>query len=395
MLTFANLALRRGTLLLFNDVSFTIHKGRKVGLIGANGAGKTSLFKLITGELEADAGTLDFPQSMEISYLEQEVAATEELALEYVKGGDRHWVEINREIDQAEREEKFEKIAVLHERMDAIDGYTANTRAEQLLMGLGFKVDEFSKPLSSFSGGWRIRLNLARTLMSPAELLLLDEPTNHLDLDAIMWLSNWIKQFQGSMILISHDREFLDETVNSIAYLSNKSIELFSGNFSQFEIIKAARLAEQQSSYVKQQREIKHMQDFVSRFRAKATKARQAQSRIKALERMERIAPAHIDSPFSFQIPTAEKSSDPLLLLDQCELGYTDAILSNVSLSLHPGDRIGLLGHNGAGKTTLMKTLSGELPLIRSAASKQSNTKTKGRRIEGENLQIGYFPSTR
>lgn len=391
MLTFANLALRRGTLLLFSDVSFTIHKGRKVGLIGANGAGKTSLFKLITGELEADTGALDFPQNMEISYLEQEVAATSELALDYVKSGDRHWARIDQAITKAEQDGEFEKLATLHEQMDSIDGYTANARAEQLMMGLGFQVDEFSEPLSSFSGGWRIRLNLARTLMSPADLLLLDEPTNHLDLDAIMWLSSWIKQYHGSMILISHDREFLDETVNTIAYLYNKSIELFSGNFSQFEIIKAARLAEQQSSYVKQQREIRHMQDFVRRFRAKATKARQAQSRIKALERMEVIAPAHIDSPFSFQIPTAEKSSDPLLLLDQCNLGYTNPILSEVAISLHPGDRIGLLGHNGAGKTTLMKSLSGELPLLKKSVEARDNTGTIGRRIEGENLQIGYF----
>jgi len=391
MLTFANLALRRGTLLLFSDVSFTIHKGRKVGLIGANGAGKTSLFKLITGELEADTGALDFPQNMEISYLAQEVAATSELALDYVKSGDRHWARIDQAITKAEQDGEFEKLATLHEQMDSIDGYTANARAEQLMMGLGFQVDEFSEPLSSFSGGWRIRLNLARTLMSPADLLLLDEPTNHLDLDAIMWLSSWIKQYHGSMILISHDREFLDETVNTIAYLYNKSIELFSGNFSQFEIIKAARLAEQQSSYVKQQREIRHMQDFVRRFRAKATKARQAQSRIKALERMEVIAPAHIDSPFSFQIPTAEKSSDPLLLLDQCNLGYTNPILSEVAISLHPGDRIGLLGHNGAGKTTLMKSLSGELPLLKKSVEARDNTGTIGRRIEGENLQIGYF----
>jgi ATP-binding cassette subfamily F protein 3 len=391
MLTFANLALRRGTLLLFSDVSFTIHKGRKVGLIGANGAGKTSLFKLITGELEADTGALDFPQNMEISYLEQEVAATAELALDYVKSGDRHWARIDQAITEAEQDGEFEKLATLHEQMDSIDGYTANARAEQLMMGLGFQVDEFSEPLSSFSGGWRIRLNLARTLMSPADLLLLDEPTNHLDLDAIMWLSGWIKQYHGSMILISHDREFLDETVNTIAYLYNKSIELFSGNFSQFEIVKAARLAEQQSSYVKQQREIKHMQDFVRRFRAKATKARQAQSRIKALERMEVIAPAHIDSPFSFQIPTAEKSSDPLILLDQCNLGYTNPILNEVSISLHPGDRIGLLGHNGAGKTTLMKSLSGELPLLINSIDERDNTGTIGRRIEGENLEIGYF----
>ena len=380
MLTFTNLALRRGTELLFEDVSFTIHRGQKVGLIGANGAGKTSLFAMLTGDLEPDRGSFDYPADTRIAWLEQEVPATAQHAIDYVLSGDEHLIAIRDEIAKIEQEERYEHLAELHEQMAAIDGYSARARGEQLMVGLGFAHDDFEKPLGDFSGGWRVRLNLAKTLMAPSDLLLLDEPTNHLDLDAIIWLSDWIKHYQGTLVLISHDREFLDETVGSILYLYRRHIELVSGNYSQFERIKAERLAEQQSNYEKQQREIKHMQDFVRRFRAKATKARQAQSRIKALARMELIAPAHIDSPFRFEIPTARKISDPLLALDQAVLGYGELrVLEEVRLSLHPGDRIGLLGHNGAGKSTLVKSLQGELPLI------------AGNRVEGHNLAIGYF----
>ncbi|MBD3648287.1 MAG: ATP-binding cassette domain-containing protein, partial [Pseudomonadales bacterium] len=259
-------------------------------------------------------------------------------------------------------------------------GYSARSRAEQLMAGLGFSEDEFNQPVRQFSGGWRIRLNLARTLMSPSDLLLLDEPTNHLDLDAILWLSNWIKHYQGALLLISHDREFLDETVEEIAWLHDQRIELFPGNYSRFEHIKAERMAAQHSAWEKQQREVKHMQDFVRRLRAKATKARQAQSRIKALERMEMIAPAHIDSPFRFSIPHAPKTSNPLLVLDRARLGYGDTVvLSDVRLTLMPGDRIGLLGHNGAGKSTLVKSLRGEIDIL------------DGHRTPGINLVIGYF----
>ena len=379
MLSFNQIALRRGTELLFENVSFTIHRGLKVGLIGANGTGKTSFFELILGELEADLGDMDYPSDLKIAHLQQEVAATDQKAVDYVLGGDNEWVEIETSLNAAEKAGQYDQIAVLHDRMDVIDGYTARARAQQMLAGLGFAQDDFNKSLRSFSGGWRIRLNLARTLMAPSDLLLLDEPTNHLDLDAILWLSTWIRHYQGSMILISHDREFLDETIENIAYLYRQTIELFSGNYSQFEIVKAARLSEQQSNYEKQQREIKHMQDFVRRFRAKATKARQAQSRIKALERMELIAPAHIDSPFKFVIPPAEKSSNPLLSLDQAELGYDLPVLHDVRLNLHPGDRIGLLGHNGAGKSTLIKSLSGLLPML------------AGERHDGANLVLSYF----
>ena len=379
MLSLNNLALRRGTDLLFSGASFTVHQGRKVGFIGANGAGKTSLFKLILGELEIDEGSLEYPPGTRIAHLEQEAPASSEIALTYVLAGDKALTQTLTAIQETEVSGDYAQIARLHEKLDSLDGYTAKSRAEQLMLGLGFQAPDFQRPLSAFSGGWRIRLNLAQALMTPSDLLLLDEPTNHLDLDAIVWLANWIKAYRGSLLLISHDREFLDETVDSIAYLHHQTIELFTGNYSQFELLKAARLAEQQSNYEKQQREVKHMQDFVRRFRAQATKARQAQSRIKALSRLELIAPAHIDSPFHFQIPTADKFSDPLLSLVDVDIGYSTPILSNIRLSLHPGDRLGLLGHNGAGKTTLVKTLQGELPTLR------------GVRQAGLNLQIGYL----
>lgn len=379
MLSFNQVALRRGAKLLFEAATFTIHKHNKVGLIGANGAGKSSLFKMIMGELESDTGSIDMPQDLRIAHLSQEVAASDELARDYVLGGDAEWCDIQAKLKQAEDSGESADIGELHEALDSIDGYTTIPRAEQLMAGLGFATEEFEQPLKAFSGGWRIRLNLARTLMTRSDLLLLDEPTNHLDLDTIVWLVTFLKQYQGAMVLISHDREFLDDTVDHIAYLNQQSIELFTGNYSQFELIKAARLAEHQASYEKQQREIAHMQDFVRRFRAKATKAKQAQSRIKALARLEVIAPAHVDSPFSFRLPSSDKTSDPLLTLDQAEIGYQEAILDSVSFSLHPGDRIGLLGHNGAGKTTLVKALRGDLPLL------------SGQRHEGANLAIGYF----
>ena len=379
MLSFNNLALRRGTNLLFEDVSFTVHRDNKVGLVGANGTGKTSLFKMIQGEIDSDEGDFKYPPDLKIACLAQEVPGTDELALSYVMSGDLKLLEIQNSITKAENEQDYGALGELHSQFEDHDGFTAKSRAEQLLVGLGFSEEEFSKPLKDFSGGWRVRLNLAKTLMQPADLLLLDEPTNHLDLDAIIWLGNWIKSFKGAMLLISHDREFLDECVGFIAHLHNSTIELYKGNYSQFEIRKAARLAELESNYNKQQREISHMQDFVRRFKAKATKARQAQSRIKALERMELIAPAHIDSPFQFTIPETEKISNPLIVLEDADLGYSDAIINKVKITFRPGDRIGLLGVNGAGKSTFVKSLKGDLQLL------------QGNKIEGKNLKIGYF----
>ena len=379
MLSFTNLALRRGPNLLFEDASFVIHHDKKVGLIGANGAGKTSLFKMITGELDVEEGYLDYPQDLRISYLAQEVPSTDEVAVQYVLEGDKQLIEIQEKIKLAEANEKFEALGELHAIFNSMDGYAALSKAEQLMIGLGFTQEDLTKSVKDFSGGWRVRLNLARTLMQPSDLLLLDEPTNHLDLDAIVWLADWIKSFKGALILISHDREFLDECVNTIAHIHRQAIELYTGNYSQFEEVKALRLAEQAATFKKQQREIAHMQDFVRRFKAKATKARQAQSRVKALERMEVIAPAHVDSPFHFSIPQADKISDPLLTLDEATLGYSEPVLQKINLSLHPGDRIGLLGPNGAGKSTLMKSLVGAISVL------------DGHKFEGGNLKVGYF----
>ena len=379
MLSFNNLELVLGGKTLFDDVSLTIHHHQKVGLIGANGTGKTSLFKVIKKEIEVDQSSVSYPNDLRISYLAQEVPASDEIALQYVLSGDYRLLEIQHEIELAEKEEKFEILAELYETYSAMNGYSAKSKAEQLMVGLGFKSEDFNKPLKDFSGGWRVRLNLAKTLMQPSDLMLLDEPTNHLDLDAILWLSNWIKSFPGALILISHDRDFLDDCVSFIAHLYHQSIELYSGNFTQFEILRAAKLAEIQSNYVKQQKEVAHMQSFINRFKAKATKARQAQSRVKALEKMELIAPAHIDSPFNFTISETEKISNPLISLSDSSLGYNKPILSMVNLSIAPGDRIGLLGPNGAGKSTLIKSIVGSISLI------------DGQREAGTNFKVGYF----
>jgi len=379
MLSFRNVSLRRGINVLFSAANFTVHRGNRVGLIGANGSGKSSLFQMILSELEADTGEIELAGDNRIAHMAQEVSASQQPAIEYVMAGDDALGETLEALRSAEQDEAFERLAALHEKMENIDGYSARARAATLLDGLGFKTDEIERPITDFSGGWRIRLNLARTLMSPAELMLLDEPTNHLDLDAIIWLTDWIRHYPGTLILISHDREFLDSTVNYIAHLHGGTIELYTGNYTAFERIRSERLALQQASYEKQQREIVHMQDFVRRFRAKATKAKQAQSRIKALERMELIAPAHVDSPFSFEILAQEKTSTPLLSLQDAALGYDAPVLSDVNLSLLPGDRLGLLGANGAGKSTLIKTLKQELPLL------------AGQLTAGANLKTGYF----
>jgi len=357
----------------------TLYQGAKVGLVGANGIGKTSLFKLITGELDVDTGNLALPRQLKIAHMAQEVHASQQTALTYVLAGDDTIDQILTDIREAEDAGAYSRLASLHESLADNDGYRAKSRAEKLLTGLGFQQDQFQQPLNAFSGGWRVRLNLARTLMKRSDLLLLDEPTNHLDLDAILWLAEWIKNYEGTLILISHDRELLDDCVTQIAFMHHQSVELYSGSYSQFELTRAERLANQQKQFTKQQKEIRHMEDFVRRFRFKASKAKQAQSRLKALNKMAQVAEVHLDSPFNFQINTAERISDPLLELEAADLGYEQPVLSKINLSIRPGDRIGLLGANGAGKSTLLKTLKGELNLL------------AGERICGAHLRIGYF----
>ena len=380
MLQLDNLSLRRGPRLLFEGASFQVHPGQKVGVTGANGTGKSSLFSLILNELHADVGDLRYPRDWLIASVAQQTPADERAAIEYVLDGDTELRAVEKSLAEAETEDDGDRLAVLHGRFEAIDGYTAGSRAAQLLHGLGFSTQDAARPVNDFSGGWRMRLNLARALMCRSDLLLLDEPTNHLDLDAVIWLEDWLRSYPGTLLLISHDRDFLDSVTSHIAHFERQRITLYSGNYSAFERLRAQRLANQQAAYQKQQREILHIRSYVDRFRAKARKARQAQSRLKALQRMEQIAPAHVDSPFHFSLRAAEKNPDPLLRLDGVSAAYADTtIISQVKLSLSPGDRIGLLGPNGAGKSTLIKLLAGVLPV------------QQGLRETAKDLKVGYF----
>ncbi len=380
MIQFRSLTLARGARRLIEDATLQIHPGWRVGLVGANGSGKSSLFALLRGELHADSGDCEMPGGWIIASVAQETPALPTPALEYALDGDVELRAIERELASAEAAQDGHRVGELHVRLHEIGGYAAPARAAALLSGLGFADHDFARPVSDFSGGWRMRLNLAQALMSRSDLLLLDEPTNHLDLDAVVWLERWLASYRGTLLLVSHDRDFLDACVTHVAHLHAQRLVLYTGNYSAFETQRAAQLAVQQAMFEKQQREVAHLERFVERFRAKATKARQAQSRLKALDRMERIAAAHVDAPFDFDIPAPPRAPDPLLVLEEVSAGYADRpVLDQVNLTLRPGARLGLLGPNGAGKSTLVKLLSGEIDPI------------TGRRTEGNGLAIGYF----
>jgi ATP-binding cassette subfamily F protein 3 len=380
MITLRQLTLRRGPRILLQEVDLTLHRAQKVGIIGANGSGKSSLFALLLGELHQDAGDLDMPPRLVISHVAQETPAAEASAIDYVIDGDAELREIERALQEAEAGHDGTHLAELHGRFDAVDGYTARARAARLMDGLGFGTAQLDQPVGEFSGGWRMRLNLARALMCRSDLLLLDEPTNHLDLEAVIWLEQWLRSYPGTLLLISHDRDFLDNTVDCICHLEQRQLKLYTGNYAEFERARAANLALQQAAHEKQKREIAHLQSYVDRFRAQATKARQAQSRLKALDRMEIIAAAHVDSPFYFSFQPPQSSPNPLLRLENAAAGYHGkAVVENVSMTLEAGARLGLLGPNGAGKSTLIKLLGGTLAPL------------SGKREEGKGLKIGYF----
>ncbi|MBD8492312.1 ATP-binding cassette domain-containing protein [Pseudomonas syringae] len=380
MIRIQDLTLQRGPQRLLENAELTLHAGQKAGLIGANGAGKSSLFALLRGELSPDSGDCRLPADWRIAHMRQEIETLERLAVDYVLDGDLLLRDVQQQLIAAEAAHDGAALARLHAEFDSADGYTADARARKLLAGLGFSNEQMERPVGSFSGGWRMRLNLAQALMCPSDLLLLDEPTNHLDLDAILWLEDWLKGYPGTLLLISHDRDFLDAVVDHIAHVEQRKITLYRGGYSAFERARAERLAQQQQAYEKQQVQRAHMEKYIARFKAQATKARQAQSRIKALERMEELSAAHVDSPFNFVFRESDKLSRPLLDLSDARLGYGDkVILEKVKLQLVPGARIGLLGPNGAGKSTLIKNLAGELEPI------------SGRLQRGENLSVGYF----
>ncbi|MBC3380256.1 ABC transporter ATP-binding protein [Serratia fonticola] len=362
MIVFSSLQIRRGTRVLLDNATATVNPGQKVGLVGKNGCGKSTLLALLKGEIAADGGSYTFPNNWALAWVNQETPALEVPAIEYVIDGDREFRQLEAELQVANDNNDGHAIATLHGKLDALDAWTIRSRAASLLHGLGFSNEQLQSPVRAFSGGWRMRLNLAQALVCRSDLLLLDEPTNHLDLDAVIWLERWLKSYQGTLVLISHDRDFLDPIVDKILHIENETINEYTGNYSSFERQRATKLAQQQSLYQSQQEKVAHLQSYIDRFRAQATKAKQAQSRIKMLERMELIAPAHVDNPFTFSFRQPESLPNPLLRMEKVSAGYGDkVILQSIKLNLVPGSRIGLLGRNGAGKSTLIKMLAGTL----------------------------------
>jgi ATP-binding cassette, subfamily F, member 3 len=380
MIKLTHLALRRGIRVLFESVNVTVHQGNKVGITGANGCGKSSLFALMLNQLQSDEGDLEMPSDLAIAHVAQETPAETKSAIDYVLDGDNELRRIQQNLIQAEKDDDGVAQAHLHHQMDTIDAYSAMARAGKLMLGLGFQSSELEQPVSDFSGGWRMRLNLAQALMCRSDLLLLDEPTNHLDLDAVIWLEEWLLSYRGTLLLISHDRDFLDKVVGHVMHIEHQSIKIYTGNYSAFEKNRAEQLAQQQVMFEKQQRDIAHMEDFIRRFKAKASKAKQAQGRVKALERMELISQAHVDSPFYFKFFKPAKLPHPLMRLENVCAAYGETkILTKVDMTILPGDRIGLLGHNGAGKSTLIKLLAKQI------------SPSEGQLEISSETNIGYF----
>jgi ATP-binding cassette subfamily F protein 3 len=380
MIRLSQITLARGAKVLLEAADLAVNPGERVGLVGANGSGKSSLFALLRGELHADKGEVDFPAHWRIAHVAQETPALERSAVEYAIDGDTSLRRLEARLAEAEAANHGERIAELHAALGDADAYTARSRAERLLTGLGFRQAELERPVSSFSGGWRMRLNLAQALMAPSELLLLDEPTNHLDLDAIVWLEDWLRRYPGTLVVVSHDRDFLDGVVNVVAHIEGRKLRRYSGNYSSFEAQRVQHVRLAAAQYEKQQRERAHLQSFIDRFRAKATKARQAQSRMKMLAKMEDLAPLHAAAPFSFEFREPLRAPNPLLVLEEVAAGYGDkVVLSRVTLSIQAEQRIGLLGVNGAGKSTLIKTIAGVLAPLGGSA------------VFNKGVAIGYF----
>ncbi|MFC3908738.1 ABC-F family ATP-binding cassette domain-containing protein [Legionella dresdenensis] len=381
MLTLRQITLSRGNKVLLKDASVTLFEKQKVGLVGHNGCGKSSLFGLILGQLIADTGECQLNPQLRISYLSQQLPDSEEPALDFVLAGDDEYAHLQRTLIKAEQDGNHELVVQCHERLNQTGGYSKPALAATIMSGLGFKASQQTNPVNSFSGGWRMRLSLARCLMKPADLLLLDEPTNHLDMEAIFWLEKWLKQTPASVLLISHDREFLDAFVTHILHIEQQSMNLYTGDYTRFELARAQQLTLQQATYEKQQQKIGHLMSFVKRFSAKASKAKQAQSRLKAIARMEVVAQAQVDSPFSFEFYPCPRAGNPLLQCEQVFCGYDSdkPILKKMNLVLNPGSRLALLGPNGEGKSTLIKTLTGTIKPISGIIHRSPH------------LKIGYY----
>ena len=380
MIHLTNVTLKRGAKTLFAGLDLTVHAGHRAAVVGRNGVGKTSLFLLLRGRLLPEEGDVRVPRSWTVAHLAQETEASPRSTLDWTMDGDRPLRAVERRIEAAEAKGDHRRLAALYAELEAIDGYTAEARAGRILDGLGFDAEDFSRPVADFSGGWRIRLNLAQTLMCRSDLLLLDEPTNHLDLDAVLWLEQWLVRRAGTTLLISHDRDFLDRTATEIVHLERRRARAYRGGYSSFERQRSERLALEQATFEKQERRAREIRAFVTRFGAKATKARQARSRMRELERLALAAPAHADSTYRFDFPNPEKVSNPLLLVEDASLGYgEEPVLAGVHLTLRAGARVGLLGRNGAGKSTLMRAIAGELPFV------------AGRFERGRNAPVGYF----